>query len=434
MTSGQVAPELRLRHWRIRIFALTWLTYASYYFCRQPFYIGKSEIEKAFDLDPTFLGYLGLTYIVCYDIGQFTAAALGRRLGSRLLLLLGMAATILINVVFGLSNSGMTILLFMALNGLAQGTGWSGVIGTLAMWFRRTERGQVMGIWATCYQVGAIAAKSYAAFLLGLWGWRFAFFGGAALTLVFWVINLFFFRSTPQEAGLPPVNDDDEALARPAAGAAPTTGGRPVREPLGWDRKVWMGIVFLGLTYLCLKFLRYSLWSWGPYLMEKTFHLTGAEAGQHSVAFDVGGFFGVIVSGVVSDRLFQGRRSHTTLIMILGLVAACILMYTVGSLSIWVMTGCFALVGFMLYGPDFLVSGAGAVDVGSQRGALVAAGLISGIGTMGAILQEIAIPIIYERFEHQLLPVLLLFVGVAMLGALAITILWIMGRKGWTRF
>ncbi len=417
------------RPWRVRVFALTWFTYASYYFCRQPFFIVKADLQKHFGLDASFLGHIGLTYLIGYMLGQFASAALGRKLGSRLLLLLGMAATITINVVFGFSNGPWIILVFMGLNGLAQGTGWSGVIGAMAHWFRRKERGQVMGLWATCYQLGAIAAKSYAALLLGIWGWRYSFFGGAAVTLLVWTANAFFLRARPEEVGLEPV-EEDEVVPGAKAAAARAAG----KEPLGWTWHVVLSVVVCGLTYFCLKFLRYALWSWGPYFMHTTFGVSTSVAGQHSVAFDVGGFLGVIAAGVISDRVFRGRRSHTALLMILGLVAACLMLYFIGSLSIWLMTLGFGMVGFMLYGPDSLVSGVGAIDVGSKRGAMVAAGLINGIGTVGAIVQEEAIPLIYRLFDDQLLPVLLLFVGVAMLGAVAMSALWIMGRRGMSNF
>lgn len=425
-----------MRSWRVRIFALTWFTYASYYFCRQPFYITKSSFAQEFGLTDAFLGYIGLTYLLGYEAGQFASAVLGRRLGTRLLLLIGMAATIALNVVFGCVNGGMMILLFMGLNGLAQGTGWSGVIGTMANWYGRKERGQVLGFWCTCYQLGAIGAKSFAALLLGWWGWRYSFFGGAVVTLVVWLIDAFMLRSAPEDVGLQPLADDDEAPPRPTAAPAPAPAerGRRRREPLGWDRKVVAAIIFCGLTYLCVKFLRYSLWSWGPMFLEKTFAVSAATAGQHSWAFDLGGFAGVILAGLVADRLLRGRRSLTALLMILGLVGSCLLMYLVGSSSLWMMTICFVLVGLMLYGPDSLVSATGAIDVGSRRGAVVAAAIINGIGSSGAALEELVIPALRSSSQQQLLPILLLFVGVALLGALAITVLYVMGRKGWSRF
>jgi sugar phosphate permease len=45
----------------------------------------------------------------------------------------------------------------------------------------------------------------------------------------------------------------------------------------------------------------------------------------------------------------------------------------------------------MAMGPDSLLSGAAAMDVGSRRQAAVAAGVINGLGSIGPILQEPAI-------------------------------------------
>ena len=49
------------------------------------------------------------------------------------------------------------------------------------------------------------------------------------------------------------------------------------------------------------------------------------------------------------------------------------------------------LIGFMAMGPDSLLAGAAAMDVGSRRQAAVAAGVINGLGSIGPILQEPAI-------------------------------------------
>jgi sugar phosphate permease len=53
-----------------------------------------------------------------------------------------------------------------------------------------------------------------------------------------------------------------------------------------------------------------------------------------------------------------------------------------------VLAACFGLVGFMLYGPDTLLCGAGAVAVAGQRNAVAVAGLVNGIASIGPIVQE----------------------------------------------
>jgi sugar phosphate permease len=46
-------------------------------------------------------------------------------------------------------------------------------------------------------------------------------------------------------------------------------------------------------------------------------------------------------------------------------------------------------VGALLYGPDSLLSGAAAQDLGGKDAAALAAGMINGFGSFGAVLQEL---------------------------------------------
>src|SRR5687768_12335446 len=95
----------RLRTWRIRVFTATWISYASYYFCRKPFYISKSVLEGELGWSPELLGLIGACYLIAYAVGQFTSAWLGDRLGARMLVIAGMLVSAACNVIFGFANS-----------------------------------------------------------------------------------------------------------------------------------------------------------------------------------------------------------------------------------------------------------------------------------------------------------------------------------------
>ena len=135
------------RSWQVKILTATWLSYAGYYFCRKAFYVVKSALSDSLALNAIDLAQLGTAYLVFYMVGQYSSAFFGRKLGPKRLLLVGMGISIVCNVIFGISNSFWTIALFLALNGLAQGTGWPGCIGSLAYWFKRKQRGSVLGVW-----------------------------------------------------------------------------------------------------------------------------------------------------------------------------------------------------------------------------------------------------------------------------------------------
>ncbi len=146
--------------------------------------------------------------------------------------------------------------------------------------------------------------------------------------------------------------------------------------------------------------------------------------------FEICGFVGVIASGFASDRLFHGRRAFISFAMLAMMTLSFVLMATLGATSVVFFTVSMGLAGFMLFGPDALLSGVGAIDVGSKRGALAAAGIINGMGSIGPIFQEEIIGWSYKAFGQRLFPILAMLVVVAAAGAAVTFLLWMRARAG----
>lgn len=373
-----LSPELR--RWRTRVFVATWLSYFAYYFCRKPFYIAKPVLEAELGWSAEVLGAIGASYLIAYAIGQFTSAFFGDRVGARALVLSGMLVTALMNLAFGLTSVWWAFAIFMFVNGLAQATGWPGNVAAMAEWFRRKERGTVMGVWATNFQAGGVAANGLAAYLLGAYGFRAAFFAGALVVVGVAALYLGFQRNRPRDVGLTLVDPDATA-----ADAEEESG------PVRWSRAVWTNALLIGTFYFFIKFIRYAVWSWTPYLLKKYYGLLPSDAGYLSTAFDVAGIVGVIAVGLLSDRVFRGRRTAVSFVSVLAMTASCVFLYVLGTQSLVLFGVVIALVGFFLYGPDALMSGAAAIEVGSKRSAARAAGLINGMGAVGAVVQELVL-------------------------------------------
>ncbi|MEN8117107.1 MAG: MFS transporter [Bacteroidota bacterium] len=408
------------RKWQYKIFSATWIAYVGYYFARKAFFVVKSDLADTLGLNAMDLAHLGTVYLIAYMIGQYSSAFFGRKLGPKYLLVVGMGISLICNVVFGAANSYWTILLFLGLNGLAQGTGWPGCIGSLAYWFKRKQRGSILGIWSTCYQLGSVLATSFAAYMLGQYGWRWSFFGASMILLVIWIAVIYLHPNRPESVGLKPLLDDDEVEVKEEPTEKPEENGKG----LGWTREVFFTVITMGLIYFGIKFLRYALWSWVPFLLNNNFNQAGDDAGYISTVFDIFGFAGVIFAGFVSDRYFKGRRSLLSFLMLFLMALSFVLMYTMGSTSLMYFTISMGLAGFMLYGPDSLISGVGAIDVGTKRGALVAAGIINGTGSIGPIFQEEIIGWMYEKYNHDLIPIFILLVVVASITAFVTFLLW----------
>jgi sugar phosphate permease len=391
----QVTPTADYRRWQVKILGATWLAYVGYYFCRMNFYVVKKAFGEALSLDAIGLGHLGTAYLVGYAIGQFSSAYFGRRVGPKRLLLIGTGISIFCNVIFGLSQTFWTILIFMAINGVAQGTGWPGCIGSLGFWFKREQRGSILGVWSTCYQLGPVAAKTFAAWMLTAAGYQWSFFGAALVLVAIWVVVLILHPNTPEDVGLESVREEEDQ----------EDSQDDQKRGLGWTRQVVISILLMGSIYFCIKFLRYTLFSWAPYFLGMNFDLKGDEAGYLSTVFEAAGFGGVLFAGFASDRLFKGRRASIALIMLGMMAMAFLLMATLGGRILLFFTISMGLTGFMLYGPDSLLSGVGAIDVGSKRGALTAAGIING-------------------------PILMLLFGMAVAGVIIMFVLWLRARAG----
>jgi MFS transporter, OPA family, sugar phosphate sensor protein UhpC len=421
-SSGTLAGAYR--PWQVKIFISTWLAYAGYYFCRKPFYVVKADMAAELGLSTVQLAHLGTAYLAAYAVGQFSSAFFGRKLGPKMLLVLGIGISVTCNFVFGISNSFWTIMLFLALNGLAQGTGWPGCIGSLAFWFQREQRGSILGFWATCYQAGSLASTAFAAYLLGRAGWRWSYFGCSLVLLAIWAVVAFLHPNRPENVGLVPLEEDE--------GRGDSTAAESDKKGLGWSKDVIVSVVTMGVIYFAIKFLRYALWSWAPFFLRQNFGLAGDKAGYLSTVFELCGFLGVILSGIVSDKFFHGRRAFVSFAMLALMTLSFVLMATLGASSVFFFTLSMGLAGFMLFGPDALLSGVGAIDVGSKRGALTAAGIINGMGSIGPIFQEEIIGWMYKISGQKIQSILIMLVFMAAAGTAVTGFLWMRARAGKT--
>jgi len=408
-----------LRQWRRNILVSTWLAYAGLYFCRKAFYAAKGTLGRDLDLTAADLGEIGVAYLIAYTLGQFISAGNGMRFGARKLLLVGMGLSIACNVVFAFANNYWTLLAFMTLNGLAQSTGWPATVGTLGRWTTRGERGTVMGFWGTCYQIGGVAATAWAAFWLAQMGLRGAFLMASCVTLVCWGVVYAWQRNRPEDVGLEPLEPELAEHDETVEGA-----------PSAWTRQLIVNLGLLGVFYAGVKFVRYALWSWTPYLLESNFGLQADQAGYLSTVFDLAGFVGVIFAGVVSDRVFGGKRTPPAFLMLVGMMAATALLHFVGGTSLVFFAVCLGLIGFMLFGPDSLLTGAGAIEVGNPRLAVACAGIINGMGSMGSVVQELVIGRVLDASPDATGAVFQLLWGASLLSVAALAVMLVRVRQG----
>jgi sugar phosphate permease len=404
---------------RWRVFAASWLSYAGFYCTRKAYSVVKGPLKKALSTDDLGVAYLFTIYLVAYMLGQFLAAWLSRRMTNRRLLLIGMSTSVACNLAIGallaLGPSGAYggIAVAMAIQGVAQATGWPCNVGLMAAWTSHSERGRVMAVWGTCYQVGAVVSKLLAAYLYGALGLAAAFWGGAVVLAIITVVFYVHVHESPEAAGLPALEPDPPAVV----------GGDASRVA----RQRMTLIISMGLIYFAFKFIRYALDSWGALIMSDRFGLSTEVAGYYSTTYDWIGFAGVLLAGWFSDR--AGSRLRVIWLMTLALVGATFVLHASGMSSVPMFVLSLGLVGLASMGPDSLLSGAGAIDVGSRRAAATAAGIINGCGSAGPIVQE---PLLgWTKTHYGGDGVMVVLVGISIAAAIAVTVFaWYVRRIG----
>jgi sugar phosphate permease len=405
-----VATPLTAAHrvWRVKVFASTYLSYVAFYFCRKPFTSAKKSILADHPgWTQATVGNIYAAYLFAYAVGQFLASGMGTKLGPRVNVLLGMAVSLAATLAMGVDADPVVLGGVMLVNGLAQATGWSGNVGTMASWFHKHERGRVMGFWSTNFNIGALIAGWSMAAVLELADWRWCFYTGAIVMAVAWVVFVLFQRNRPEDVGLQPI-DDPATEADEATTPAPPPSGF-----LGLTGEQWTNLLLVAGFYFFAKFIRYAIWSWAPYFLQTHDHLGPGKANWYATAFDFLGLPGVVLTGYASDAWFGSRRAGVSAALMLGVTFATMAMWLLVAAGVPVFVGLLATIGFFAYGPDALLTGAGAMDIGGRRAATFAAAVISGFGSMGSIVQELVISRVYDPQTDNLAVVFVLLLGSA---------------------
>ncbi|MEX2287778.1 MAG: MFS transporter, partial [Planctomycetaceae bacterium] len=192
----------------------------------------------------------------------------------------------------------------------------------------------------------------------------------------------FWQRTKPEDLGLEPVVDHEH----PPDQAVAASQKEHVSFPEYLKLAINPVVVLMGVSYFSIKYLRYALDSWLPTFLDLQ-GLDPDRAAYYSSVFDWAGLAGSILAGIALDRIFRSRWEILCLLMGVGAVVGYLAVLQYGGSPV-ALALCFGLVGFMLYGPDTILCGAGAVTVAGQRNAVAVAGLVNGIGSLGPIVQE----------------------------------------------
>jgi sugar phosphate permease len=134
-------------------------------------------------------------------------------------------------------------------------------------------------------------------------------------------------------------------------------------------------------------------------------------SGYVSSLYELVGITGAVLAGYLSDRFMQSRRAPVAAAMLCGLGIVMLIQPALTRFGFIGTAVAISLAGMLSYGPDTLLSGAGAQDIGEAKAAATASGLVDGIGHLGALISPYLVVLVSERYGWDRL--FLIFAGVA---------------------
>jgi MFS transporter, OPA family, sugar phosphate sensor protein UhpC len=408
----QARIEIDYKYWRIRIFYSMYIGYAVYYFTRKSFTFAIPNISAELSLDKASLGWIGSLLAISYGISKLISGMISDNANARYFMAIGLIATGILNIIFGLSSAFWIFAICWALNGWFQGFGWPPCAKFLTYWYSQSERGRWWGAWNTSHNLGGALIPIIVAFCANMWGWRYAmyFTGLSAILIGIWLANRL--RDTPAAMGLPPIEKfKNEPLSQNST-EEETEIQLTIKEIflkyILKNKYIWI----LAVAYFFIYIVRIAVNDWTmPFLIEKKGYLSSTKAGTVIAAFELGGFLGSIVAGWFSDVIFKGGRGPVNFIFAVFLTLSIIIFWQFTSANIWIDSLLAGTIGFFVFGPHMLI-GIAAVELSHKKAAATSTGFIGWISYLGAFVAGGPIGIILDKWGWNSFFVILISCGV----------------------
>ncbi|MGL5272967.1 MAG: MFS transporter, partial [Phocaeicola sp.] len=294
--------ERRAKRLKWSTFLSATLGYGIYYVCRLSLNVIKTPMVEEGIFTEAELGIIGSVLFFTYAIGKLTNGFLADRSNINRLMTTGLLATALVNLCLGFINSFWLFAILWGVSGWFQSMGAASCVVGLTRWFTDKERGSYYGFWSASHNIGEAFTFIGVASVVSLLGWRYGFMGAGLIGILGVVILWNFFYDTPQSQGLAPVNlikDETEKSEESIEDV-----NKAQRKVL-FMPAIWM----LALSSAFMYISRYAVNSWGVFYLEAQKGYSIIDASFIISISSVCGIIGTVLSGIVSDKLFKGKRT-----------------------------------------------------------------------------------------------------------------------------
>ena len=377
----ELLPEHRIdpeyKKLRIQVFLGIFLGYAAYYFVRKNFSFAVKDLQDTLGYSKAELGFAMSAISIAYGLSKFVMGNVSDRSNARYFLAIGLVLSSLTMIFMGFSpfatSSVAIMFVLLFINGWVQGMGWPPCGRVVVHWFSIKERGTTMSIWNLAHNVGGFLVGPLAILGVELFvDWQARLYFPGLVAMLFALIIILFVRDTPQSCGLPPIEKykDDYPKTYEESQEQEFTAKEIFFKYVFNNKLLWFIAIANAFVYL----VRNGIINWAPTFLQEAKGFSASEAAWSASVYELAAIPGTILCGIMSDKLFKGRRAPVTIIFMAVTFLAVLLYWLTPGDNPWVINIALWTIGFLIYGPVMLI-GVQALDLVPKKAAGTAAGL-----------------------------------------------------------
>lgn len=468
--------QKKFQYWQWRTIIGTMIGYSIFYLVRKNFSFAIPGLTVEYGITKATFGAILAIASFIYGVSKLINGFLADRLNGRWHLVTGLSVSAFVNLIFGagamicayltgVSNGTVfvnaLVLLFAILyviNNAFQGCGFPPCNRLITHWVPPQELATKMSIWNTSHSVGAFIAAVLCGYIMGHTGtdmsadpemrarvientrkitegmdpaaaqayvdnallnigaWHWAFWIPAFIAILGVIFIIATLRDTPKSVGLPELEGTTTVEVK--SEEEKKDFRQFIIKKVILNPVIWI----LSLSVFFVYVVRLAVLDWGPSFLQESRGLSPALSAWTVAIFEAFGVVGMIVAGVVSDKLFHGRAQRTCVLCMVGvilfLILFCVLPQDTNPVILMMVLAC---IGFFLYGPQALI-GVIASNQVTRRGASSANGIIGFVAYLSPLVSGLVFGHIADTSGWEL--VFKIMIVVAFIGLLTLLTLW----------
>jgi ACS family glucarate transporter-like MFS transporter len=342
MTTSQATPNPAHLHpatfvrWRI-LGLLGTLSFTSY-LLRGNLSIAAPTMMADLQLSEIQWGWVMGAFPLGYALFQFPGGVWGGRIGPRkALTLIALAWGVLVALTAAMPSGGiaspMLILACLVATqfmvGVAHAPVFPIVAASIERWFPVGRWGLPNGLTSSGLTIGLAVTASALPWLIGAYGWRQSFVLLAPFSIAVAALWWWYARDRPSQHRAANAAEVEMIYAgRDPAELADASRLEPRAQP-AWLRVLKnRDVQLVTLSYACMNFVFYVVFSWGYYYLVKVRGFSEQDAGFLTSAQWLGAGIGAALGGWACDRLCGalGLRWGSRWAIVIGLLASAVLL------------------------------------------------------------------------------------------------------------